>query len=148
MRLNPLASALKTAGYLFHGRIHFPHQRLGEVLILEGGQPFRVFRPAVIDPTADQPEKPGAIFIPRFHVAGMSPRMNILFSWLPIPLIVGLPGFRSKLWLLDETTGDFAGYYEWDTVQDAENYQHSFAAWFMTGRSRPESVSCRIIPQS
>ena len=146
MSLNPLASIIKTIGYVLHGQIHFPDERLGEIITLEGGQQFRVFRQVIIDPSYDQPARPDAVFIPRFHVTGMSPRMNILFSWLPIPLIVGLPGFRSKLWLLDETTGDFAGYYEWDTVQDAENYRHSFAARFMTGRSRPDSVSFRIIP--
>jgi hypothetical protein len=36
----------------------------------------------------------------------MSPRQNKLFSLLPIPFFVGLPGFRSKLWMVNEATSD------------------------------------------
>jgi len=131
---------------LIAGRVHFPRQRIGETLELDGEQ-WSIFRQAVVDPLPGQPQIPGAIFRPRFHVAGMSTRMNILFSLLPIPFFIGLPGFRSKLWLVHEKTGDFAGYYEWDTIEDAENYRRSFAANFMTRRSVPGSVSFRIIPQ-
>jgi hypothetical protein len=99
-----------------------------------------------IDPRPGQPQMPGAVFRPRFHVKGMSTRMNILFSWIPVWFILGLPGFRSKLWLVNPQNGDFSGYYEWDTVQDAENYGSSFAAGFMTRRSIPGSVSFKVIP--
>ena len=39
------------------------------------------------------------------------------------------------------------GIYEWDTVQEAENYASSFAMKFMTMRSVSGSVSCEIIPK-
>ena len=38
------------------------------------------------------------------------------------PFFVGLPGFRSKLWMVDPETGDFAGLYEWDDAPTARAY--------------------------
>jgi hypothetical protein len=83
-----------------------------------------------------------------FHVAGMSVRQNIVFSLLPMCLILGLPGFRSKLWMYHPENGDSSGYYEWDTIEDAENYSHSIAARFMINRSVPGSVSFKVIPNT
>ncbi len=80
-------------------------------------------------------------------MAGLSPRQNIVFSLWPMLLSVGLPGLRRKLWLYHPESGDFSGYYEWDTVADAEAYGRSYAAGFMTRRSVPGSVSFRVIPQ-
>jgi hypothetical protein len=142
--LNPLISFLKANFYLFTRRLHFPRHRVNQVIKLDG-EDWVIFREAVLDPRPGQPRKPGAIFRPRFHVVGMSLRQNIWFSLLPIPFIVGLPGFRSKLWLYNQSTSDFQGLYEWDTVRDAENYARSFAMDFMTRRSVPGSVSSKII---
>ncbi|HEX2906845.1 MAG TPA: hypothetical protein VHO69_08300 [Phototrophicaceae bacterium] len=146
MTMSPWASVVKTVQYGLTGRIRFPRQHIGDVFIDANGQRFIVFREVVIKPGKGQPEKPGAVFIPHFHVAGMSPRANRLFSWLPLWFITGLPGFRSKRWLMDETTGDFSGYYEWDTVAAAQQYADSFAMRFMTRRSRPESVWYHVYP--
>ena len=147
MCLNPFHSFLKTIVYALGGRIHFPKDCIGEALAMEEGQEFVNFRQVIVDPNQDQPAKPGATFRVRFHVAHMSAKQNKLFLLLPIPLFVGLPGFRSKLWMLNETNGDFQGVYEWDTVQDAEKYAVSFAMKFMTMRSVPGSVSYEIIPK-
>jgi len=147
MHFNPFLSLLKTLSYAINGRLHFPEDRVGEVITMEYGQQFVIFRQVIVDPSQYQPDKPGAIFRVRFHVIHMSPKQNKLVSLLPIPFFTGLPGFRSKLWTLNETTGNFQGIYEWDTVQDAENYARSFAMRFMTMRSVPGSVSYEIIPR-
>lgn len=145
-KMSPLYSFWKAVGYMIRGRLHFPRQHVGEETWLDG-EKWIIFRQALVDPLPGQPHKPGAVFRPRFHVKGMSLRQNILFSLLPMLLILGLPGFRNKLWMYNPETGDFSGYYEWDTVQDAENYRDSFAGRFMTGRSVPGSVSFQVIPQ-
>jgi len=147
MRLNPLLSLLRTLGYVLRGRLHFPRNRIGEVITMEDGQEFVIFRQAIVDSIRHQPEKPAATFEVRFHVAHMSPKQNKLFSLLPIPFFVGLPGFRSKLWMLNEASGNCQGIYEWDTIEDAKNYASSFAMKFMTVRSAPGSVSYEIIPK-
>jgi hypothetical protein len=146
-KMSPLYSMGHFFRYLAAGRLHFPRQRVGEAVYLEGRK-WIIFRQAVLDPDKGQPEKPGAVFRPIFHVAGMSVRQNIVYSLIPIPFYIGLPGFRSKLWMVNPESGDFSGYYEWDSVEDAENYSSSFAAGFMTRRSLPGSVSFTILPQN
>jgi hypothetical protein len=133
---------MNTIGYACSGRLHFPRNRVGKEFIIDGDK-WTIFREAVVDPRKGRPEKPGAIFMPRFHVAGMSLRRNIAFSLLPMCLILGLPGFRSKLWMYNPENGDSAGYYLWDTIEDAENYRHSQAISFMTRRSVPGSCLSR-----
>lgn len=143
--VNPLLSFVRTLGYVLTGRLHFSRERVGEVLTTEDGGRFVVFRQAVVDPSREQPEMPGAVFRVRFHLTHMSPEVNRWFSLLPIPFFVGLPGFRSKLCSVDERIDDFMGVYEWDTVEDAENYAHSFAMRFMVRRSIPGSLSYEMI---
>lgn len=75
----------------------------------------------------------------------MSARQNKLFSLLPIPFFVGLPGFRSKLWMLNEASGDFQGIYEWDSVEHVKNYANSFAIKFMTMRSARGQFPMRFV---
>jgi len=142
---HPLSSLVGTIRLVLRGRVHFPRKRLGQPLILDG-EKWIIFRQVVIDPGPGQPAQPGAVFRPRFHLRGMSARANMLFSWLPVPFFIGLPGLRSKLWLYDPISGDFSGWYEWDSVEDAERYSRSFAVAFMTRRSLPGSVSFQVLP--
>jgi len=145
-KMGPLHSLWNFLRLIAAGRLHFPRQRAGEAIWLEG-EKWIIFRQAVVDRSEGQPERAGAVFRARFHVAGMSIRQNTRFSILPIPFFVGLPGFRSKLWMVNPESSDSSGYYEWDTVEDAENYSRSFAAGFMTRRSVPGSVSFKVLPQ-
>ncbi len=48
-----------------------------------------------------------------------------------------MPGFRSKLWLINDDTEEFGGIYQFDTVEDARQYQRSFAMRFSKWRSKP-----------
>ena len=40
MRFNPFLSFLKTFSYVLRGRLHFPRNRIGEVITMEDGQEF------------------------------------------------------------------------------------------------------------
>lgn len=146
MSLNPFTSAWKSLGYLLTGRLRFDRSRVGQQFIDQRGQRFVVFRYAVLHPQAGQAARPGAVFIPHFHVAHMPPWVNRWFSLLPMIFFLGLPGFRSKCWLVDPLNGDFSGYYEWETLEDAQNYARSFAMRFMSARSEPASVWWNIYP--
>ena len=136
------SSIVRAIYLLIQGRIHFPKDRLGD--IVGGGEEFEIFRHMTLDPGRDQPEKPGAIFKVRFQFASMSPEMNIRTSLIPIPFIVAQPGFRSKMWMLGRETGEFQGVYEWDTVASAENYWTSFPMKLMKRRAVPQSLSYKI----
>ena len=142
LQRGPLSSILRAISFLLQGRIHFPKDRLGEVV--DDGEEFEVFRQMMLDPGSDQPEKPGAIFKVRFQFASMSPEMNKRTSRIPIPFIVAQPGFRSKMWALGRESGEFQGIYEWDTVASAENYWTSFPMKLMKRRAVPESLFYEI----
>jgi hypothetical protein len=142
--VSPIRSFLQFWKVVFQGRVRFPSGRVGTHIFLDDGK-WMVLRELVITQCGVS-SGPEIVFRPRFHVKGMSPKVNEWFSWLPIPFFAGLPGFRRKLWLLDPVSGDFSGYYEWQTVDDANNYAQSFAMRFMTARSVPGSVSVRLIP--
>jgi len=142
--MNPFLSFLITHWYLFTGRMHFPRERIGETFKLGDEQVFTIFRQVVVDPIKGQQEQPGAFFRVRFRVANTTAEQNMRFSILTIPFFVGLPGFHSKVWMLNRATGEFQGVYQWDTVDDAQNYACSFAMQFMTRRAVPGSVSHEV----
>jgi len=138
----PFASIVRAIYLLIQGRIHFPKDRLGD--IVDEGEDFEIFRQMTLDPGEDQMEMPGAVFKVRFRFASLSPKMNIRTSLIPIPFIVAQPGFRSKMWALGRESGEFQGIYEWDTVTSAENYWTSFPMKLMKRRAVPESLSYEI----
>ena len=82
----------------------------------------------------------------KFHLKGKSPKVNQLFSVLPIPFFVGLPGFYAKFWCAAPKSGDFHGFYKWQTAAHAEAYANSFAMEFIAHRSVPGSVLHEIVP--
>jgi hypothetical protein len=145
--MNPFFSFCRSTGYFLSNRIHFPRNRIGEVVTADDGKQFIIFRQVFIDHKKNQVDKPGVTFIVRFRITHMSARQNKLFSLLPIPFFTGLPGFRAKLWMHNEKTGEFQGIYQWETAEAAECYAKSFAMKFMTMRSVPGSISYRIVPE-
>ncbi len=143
--MNPLQSAVRAVRLAMSGRLHCPRDNIGAGFTDDFGQRFTVFREVVVDCVDDQPQCT-AVLIAQFHLARMSTRTNIWFSLLPIVFIVGLPGFRSKQWLVDDKTGDFCGYDTWRSISEAEAYANSFAMAFMTRRAVPSSLRWRIYP--
>lgn len=111
---------------------------------MPGEEDFIIFRQVIVDPDANQPEKPGAWFRVWFHFANFSAQTNIILSRIPIPFIIAQPGFRSKTWMLSQETRSFQGLYEWDTLEDAENYWMSFPMKLMKRRAVPETLSYEI----
>jgi hypothetical protein len=139
-----LPALLARATWLrLRGRVHFPRESIGEVL---GGdeEDYRVFRKMVVDPAGAQPAQPGARFEVNFSFARFSPAANRRLSRIPMPLIAAQPGFRSKTWMLGQETGAFKGVYEWDTIDDAEDYWTSFPMRLMKRRAVPETLTREI----
>ena len=147
IRLTPLIVFPRSVFLLLSGRMQFPKDRIGKVITLENGQKYTVFREGMLKPKSNQPEKPDGVFRVWFHTR-MSPKKTILLSRLTLFGFLGLPGFRSKLWLYDETSGDLGGIYEWDTVQDADNYDKSYAMKFSKWRSVSGKFKTEVFPES
>ncbi|MFC2006058.1 hypothetical protein ACFLVG_03770 [Chloroflexota bacterium] len=147
IRNKAIFSLMKTLWYVATGRLHFARSRIGKLITMEDGQEYTVFRQVIVDSKRRQSAKPGAILIVSFDFAHGSPKQNKLLSLIPIPFIAGLPGFRSKTWALQQDSGGFQGIYEFDTIQNAETYQKSFAIKLMAKRAIPGSITFQIIPQ-
>jgi hypothetical protein len=141
--LSPTVSIARTIGYVLVGRLHFPTERVGEVVTDKDGNSFTVFREVVVDLTMGQPERPGATLILHFRVGNMPPAVNKFFSVLPLPLYLGDPGFRRKLFTINGE--NCQSIYQWDTVEDAKAYVNSMAVKSVSGRSVPGSFSYEII---
>ncbi len=145
-KLNPFKSLLTSIFNWITFQIHFPKTYNRKLVKMQDGAEFEIFRHVVVGNKALSRNEKGAIFIVRFKLSEMSVEKNIKFSRFPIPMFIGLHGFRAKFWLLNRKTGYNQGVYQWKTEQDAINYSKSFAVDFMTKRSESNSVSYEIIP--
>lgn len=132
-------------GLLLSGAISFPKERRNEVIEIEDKRRFRVFNNAVRDPKGKPPV--AGVFRVWFH-SRTSPGFTMFYTNFMMPFFLGMPGFRSKLWLINDETGDFGGIYEWDTVEDAGRYASSFAMRLSKMRSVPGSFSAEFFSVS
>lgn len=136
-----VGAVVRSIGLLARGRVRLPRSRVGQILTMQDGEHWRIFRQLRLDTTPT--DAPAGEFRVCFTTR-MPAQVNIAFSWLPIVLFMGLPGFVSKTWLVNDATGAFAGIYQWRTYQDAQRYAGSAALRFMTNRSVPGSVSYAV----
>lgn len=126
------------------GNISFHHKKIGEAIDLNNGRKAVIFRQVIFN-RKECSDHDAVLFHVKFHIAGMSPNMNKLFSQIPIPFFVGLPGFCAKFWCYDTSNVDAHGFYKWQTRFHAEKYSHSFAMKFMSRRSVPDSIEFEIL---
>jgi hypothetical protein len=115
---------------------------------MDDGQQFTVFRHMVLDKSSKSPETIPAVFIVRFTFAALSRQANRMASLIPIPLIAGFPGFREKIWMVNEQTGSWQGVYQWESEQAVEAYQQSFVLGIMNKRAIQESLSYTVLPNT
>jgi hypothetical protein len=113
---------------------------------MEDGQEYTVFRHLMIGPKK-QTDTKMAVFRVRFEFANLSSRINKLLSMIPAPFLIARPGFRQKIWTMNEN-GHFQGIYQWESKEFAEKYTASFIFKVMTKRSAPDSLSYEIIPNA
>jgi len=134
-------------GNVLGGYLHFPKEYIGKILIMEDGQEYTIFRHLKIDPQKES-ETSKAVFEVRFKFANLSSGMNKYLSLIPVPFLIGLPGFREKYWTINEQANYFQGIYQWESKELAEKYLESFIFKVMTKRSAPNSLSYQIIPNT
>lgn len=148
MRKIPPVCALNTIGNAVVGRLHFHDDDVDRTVVMDDGQVFRVFRRLTLDITAPPTESPGAVFIVRFRFARLSQKTNRIASLLPIPAIAGYPGFREKIWAVNDETGYWQGMYQFTSTEAVEAYRNSFVLGVMTKRAIPDSMSHVVLPET
>jgi len=130
---------------LVRGKLQFSREYLGKTIVMHDGQQFTVFRHMNLRiKNIDFDDSP-TIFVVRFKFAKLSYKINRILSCIPIPFIAGSPGFRDKIWMVNEKNGYWQGIYQWDTVRCAEDYKDSFVLSMMTKRAIPETVSYKTV---
>jgi hypothetical protein len=109
---------------LVRGRIHSPHDHVGEVIRFADGTTSRVYRETVVDTVPADP----CFLLVTFRLRGVHGAGHALFrmeSILNTPLFVGFPGMVSKLWLAHDDQETYRGLYVWDGPERAESYARS-----------------------
>jgi hypothetical protein len=142
---NPVVGFLKTIFLFIMKKVKFDNHEINKTITMPDGKEFTIFRRVNI---LSKKSEPKAYFIVRFKPMKMGIQQNIRFSVLPMMVFMGFKGFRSKYWAVDYETGLCQGLYEWQTVEDAENYSKSIAMKFMTRRSYPELLEYKIVDKS
>lgn len=122
---------------LISGRTRCTSALVGDRLTMSDGRTYVVFRHTHVldgkDAAHRSTDTAPAVLQPRFRLAPLPPqrrRLHALFRVVCIvttPFFVGLRGFRSKLWMVDPDTGEFAGLYEWDDAESAGAYAEGLA---------------------
>ena len=106
----------------------------------EQGEDFFAFRKLVVDPDNKKPDSSTVIFKIIFRFKNFSERTNRILSLIPVPLIGAQPGFRSKTWFINDKTGKFMGYYEFDSIEYVKAYCNSLPLKMMRKRALPGSL--------
>lgn len=142
-----LIIARTTIGNVLRGSVHFPEEYVGDVLTMEDGQKFTVFRRLKVDGQGDNHDNQ-AVFKVRFKFKNLSTGANKRLSIIPAPFLMGMKGFREKAWTINEKTNDFQGIYQWTSREMAERYPDTFIFKLMTKRAAPGTVSYEILPNT
>ncbi|MCC6613016.1 MAG: YdhR family protein [Anaerolineae bacterium] len=138
---SPLGVVARSAALMLGGRTIYPRERVGQTITLDDGRQYRIFREVIM--RDNPPREGGGVFRVWFQTK-MSVPHTMTFSLLTRIGFVGMPGFRGKLWLVDEATETFGGIYQFDSVEDARRYQESFAMRFSEWRSRPGCFATEV----
>lgn len=124
--------------HMVTGHTQYPRERVNNPIMLDDGQSYRIFREVIM--RDNPPQQTGGVFRVWFY-AITTPQQTIWMSQVTKLFFVGMPGFRSKIWLLNDETGEFGGIYQFDTIAQASDYAHSFAMGLSKRRSRPGMFS-------
>jgi hypothetical protein len=152
-RLGPvgwLRSFPHAARLLLGGQIRLRRDRLGDPLTMRDARTYIPFR-ETISLTARPASATATVLQPRFRLRGLGRPDSLrhrLFRRICIvttPFFVGVDGFRSKLWMYDPATGDYAGLYDWDDPASARAYAEGLSR-VLRPISIPGSVSYELTP--
>lgn len=138
-----ILSIIKSLYNLLILRLSFPKEYTGKIIRMDDRLEFKIFRHMRLSATT--PRKKGAILIVRFKFEKFSHQINKLLSVTPILLIAGFPGFKDKLWMIDEKSGFWQGIYLWENKEAIEEYKHSFVLGIMNKRAKSDTISYRIV---
>ena len=131
-------------GRIMTRRLCLSGNYLGSTLESESGNTFTVFRN--IHARTGNPDRNELVFVVRFKFARLSFRANKLASIIPMLLIAGFPGFRQKIYAVNQQNEYWQGMYQWRSETQLQEYLHSFVYRMMNRRALERSITTRIYP--
>lgn len=141
-RIPPVCFFVAIFLWLFR-RARFLKTFHGKTIQADDGKRFKVFRHAHRKRECQNP----AVLVVRFRFAKYSQKTNRRLSLIPIPLIVGFPGFCDKVWMASED-GYWQGVYQWESEAAVESYKRSFVLSVMNRRAARDTVTMTTIPDT
>jgi len=144
VRYLPPVAVMVAIGRLLSGRIRFSGDRVEQVLTMEGGEKHLIFREVRVSSSGPVPESSMTVLKVRFQFARFSPETNRRLSLIPVPVILGMPGFRQKTWTFCETSGFSQGIYQFESPETADGYRRSPVMRILEKRSVPGSMTHEI----
>ena len=139
VRKNPFVCLLLSLGRALTGRLKYSKEYVGATLKMENGEGYRIFRHIRLVPQS-QNEK-GSVFIVNFKFARLSQKANRFVSQIPMLLITGFPGFRVKMYAVNQENGYWLGLYQWESKQALDAYKQSLVLRMMNSRAIDGSVT-------
>lgn len=142
------ASVVTTLRLLAGGRLRSPRTYVGRRVGFADGSSFRVFRETILV----APCRERSVLVVRFRLRwlGRSRLGHAAFrveSLANTLLFAGFAGFRTKLWMFDEHTGEYRGLYDWDDPVQAERYATTLTV-LLRLVSVPGSVAFHVDPSA
>jgi hypothetical protein len=145
MRRLPIVCLVVAVFFWMAGRIRFPKTFRGKTVRMDDGKRFVVFRHAHRKSKRRESKGAPAVMVVRFRFARFSQKANRRLSRIPIPLIVGYPGFHDKVWMANGEDGTWQGVYQWESAAAVEVYKRSFVLGVMNRRAVADSVTVSTI---
>ncbi len=138
------ASVVRFCFLLISGRIHQPHQHVGDQLTFANGASARVFRETVVEQgRCDAPTV--LIFLYRLRATDdWVQKMYLRASVLITPFVAGVPGFVSKMWLTFDENAAYCSIYEWDNAGHAESSAQAIQR-ILPLIAPPDSIAYHVI---
>lgn len=142
---NPLYSFTKYTGIKVKNRLLYTKANHGKEIEIMGIDGHLVFKELYLQDKSGKRKVGNAIFQVIFHSKMSKNRLHFEQKNFTTPFFLGLPGFCNKQFLINKNGKTFAGNYEWETVEDAKKYAHSFALTAMAKTSKPIPLRYQII---
>ena len=141
VRKNPFLCLLLSLGRMLVGRLKYSKEYVGTTLKMENGETYHIFRHIRSVPQSN--DEQGSVFIVNFKFAKLSQNANRFVSQFPMLLITGFPGFRVKMYGINQENGYWLGIYQWESKHALDAYKQSLVLRIMNSRAIEGSVTYR-----
>lgn len=133
-----LLDIIKSSINYLTGKLSFPKHINGATIQMDDGKTFQVIRYMKLKKA--ETDKASTLII-RFKFDKYSHEKNIKLSRIPMFMIAGFKGFRTKIWMIDYEEGYWQGVYGWDSPGSIEKYIKSTVLGIMNKRAKKGTVN-------